>query len=100
MENAVHYLAPDAPWKVEASERVWAGLNRQSDPQRHVLHLINWETDLPATGVRLSVNGGSIGEIKATQVWPERSSLACTTEDGWTTFTIPEVGPHVMIVLE
>lgn len=98
--NLIRYLAPKAPWRVETSERVWAGLNWQPDRKRHVLHLVNWQTDLPATNVRFAVNARSGMGTKASLVWPEQHPLECSTSGGWTTFVIPEVGPHVMVVLE
>ncbi|MCP5111629.1 MAG: hypothetical protein GY953_12420, partial [bacterium] len=100
VQNTLRYLAPKAPWRVETSERVWAGLNRQPNRKRHVLHLVNWQTDLPATNVRFAISGDIGAGNRASVVWPEELPLECATRDGWTTFTIAEVGPHVMIVME
>jgi len=100
IRNLVRQLAPEAPWQLEASERIWAGLNRQAAERRHVLHLVNWQTDLPAIDVPVRVARRLAPRGRATQVWPERRSLATATEGAWLRFRIPRVGPHVMVTLE
>jgi len=100
IRNAVRFLAPNPPWRADASERVWVGLSRQPRRQRHVLHLVNWQTDLKAANVEVAIAAGSGAGQKATIVWPKRLGLHGSRRGRWTVYTIPEVGPHVMVVFE
>jgi Hypothetical glycosyl hydrolase 6/Beta-galactosidase trimerisation domain len=98
--NTMRFLAPSPPSTAEASEKVWVGLNVQRAHKRHVLHLVDWETDLPARNVTITIAAGTGVGRKATQVWPERRPLKSEpTGSGFVT-TIPEVGPHVIVLFE
>jgi len=100
IRNLVRTLAPAAPWQVDVSERVWVGLNRQPAERRHVLHLVNWQTDLPASDVSVRVLKRFASRSRATQVWPERRILPAAAEGPWIRFRVPRVGPHVMVTLD
>ncbi len=99
IRNAAEWLAPNPPWTVNASIRVWAGLNRQAGSKRHVLHLVNWQTDMPAQ-VELHLPAGSTVGKRAKVVWPQPASLAGSVRGGERVYTLRSVGPHVMVVFE
>jgi hypothetical protein len=99
IRNAVAWLAPNAPWSVTASGRVWVGLNRQAGSQRHVLHLVNWQTGMPAE-VEFRLPAGSPAGANARVVWPRAKALAAATPSGERTYTFRGVGPHVVAVFE
>jgi len=98
--NTVRFLAPNPPCTLEASQKVWAGLNVQRAHKRHVLHLVNWETDLPARNVTITIAGDAGVGRRATQVWPQRRPLQSERHGGGPMTTIPEVGPHVIVLFE
>jgi hypothetical protein len=99
IRNAAEWLAPRAPWSVKASGRVWAGLNLQDGRKRHVLHLVNWQTDMPAE-VEFRLPAGSPVGLHARVVWPRAAALAAATRNGERTYTFHGVGPHVVAVFE
>jgi hypothetical protein len=99
IRNAAAWLAPNTPWSVTASARVWAGLNRQAGHKRYVLHLVNWQTDLPAQ-VEFRLPAGSPVGTNAKVVWPRPAVLAAATRNGERTYTFNGVGPHVVAVFE
>ena len=100
VEETVRYLAPQAPWTLKGSEKLWAGLNRQPAQRRHILHLVNWQTDLPAGNVVVYIRKSTGVGRKATAVWPHHQPLHTETKgDAWAV-TIPEVGPHVIVLFE
>ncbi len=100
IRNLVRALAPEAPWQLEASERIWAGLNRQQDERRHVLHLVNWQTDLVARDVPVRIARRLMPARRARLIWPEQRDLPTAAEGAWIRLTVPRVGPHVMVTLE
>jgi hypothetical protein len=100
VQETVRYLAPRAPWTLKGSERIWAGLNNQPAQRRHVLHLVNWQTDLPARDVEISIRESTGAGRKATVVWPRHQLLQTGTQGDARVVTIPEVGPHVMVIFE
>jgi hypothetical protein len=97
--GAVQYLAPAAPWMLKGSTKVWAGLSVQAANRRHVMHLVNWQTDLPADVEITIPSGYSVGK-NAAVIWPSRQALRGIVRDGATTYSIPRVGPHQMLVFE
>jgi hypothetical protein len=98
--EAVRYLAPEAPYTLRGPEEICAVLTAQPARNRHVLHLVNWVPDLPAHDVEIEI-AGSLGiRQTATMVWPTRQRLVVRTAGGLRVYTIPEVGPHVMVVFE
>jgi hypothetical protein len=99
IRNAAGWLAPNAPWSVKASGRVWAGLNVQAGRKRHVLHLVNWQTDIPAE-IEFRLPAGSPVGLHARVVWPRAAALAPTTRKGERSYTFHGVGPHVVAVFE
>ena len=98
--DTVRFLAPHSPCEVEASQKVWVGLNVQRSQKRHVLHLVNWETSLLARNVTISVAGNADVGRRATQVWPVRRPLRSEPHGGGFMTRIPEVGPHVIVLFE
>jgi hypothetical protein len=98
INNAIHYLTRNAPWELRSSQKIWAGLNHQPKQNRHVLHLVNWETDLKATNVSFILPSGSEVGAKATVVWPSKQILKPVLKQGDRIYVVPEVGPHTMIV--
>jgi hypothetical protein len=100
VEEIVHTLAPRAHWRLKGSEKIWAGLNAQPSQHRHILHLVNWQTDLPATDLRVSISEGFGVGRKATMVWPVHTPLRTETRGQTVDVVIPKVGPHVMVVFE
>lgn len=100
LRNALRLMAPNAPWSAETSTRVWISLNRQLQKNRHVLHIVNWQTDLLGRNVEVSVAAASAPRGEVTQVWPRRLALKNSLRGGQLVFTVPEVGPHVMLILE
>jgi hypothetical protein len=99
IRNAAEWLAPNAPWHVTASVRVWAGLNHQAGLKRHVLHLVNWQTDMPAE-VEFHLPAGSPVGSNAKVVWPEPSTLTPAVRNGKRIYTFRGVGPHLVAVFE
>jgi hypothetical protein len=98
INNAIRYLAPKAPWELQSSQKIWAGLNHQPNQNRHVLHLVNWETDLKATNVTFTVPSDSEVGAEATVVWPTKQILRPVLKQGDRIYVVPEVGPHTMVV--
>ena len=98
--NTVRFLAPNPPYTLEASQKVWAGLNAQRAHKRHVLHLVNWETDLPARNVTITIAGDAGVGRRATQVCPHQRPLQSERLGGGFMTTIPDVGPHVIVLFE
>jgi Hypothetical glycosyl hydrolase 6 len=98
--DTVRFLAPHSPCEVKASQKVWLGLNVQRSQERHVLHLVNWETSLLARNVTISVAGNAGVGRRATQVWPVRRPLQSEPHSGGFMTRIPEVGPHVIVLFE
>jgi hypothetical protein len=74
-------------------------LNLQAGHKRHVLHLVNWQTDIPAE-VEFRLPAGSLVGLQAKVVWPRAVPLAATTRKGERTYTFHGVGPHVVAVFE
>jgi hypothetical protein len=100
VEEIVRYLAPRAPWRLKGSEKIWAGLNAQPSQHRHILHLVNWQTDLPASDLRVSISEGLGIGGKASMVWPRHMPLRIETRGNTLEVMIPKVGSHVMVVFE
>ena len=100
VEEIVQNLAPRAPWRLKASEKIWAGLNAQPSQLRHVLHLVNWQTDLPAADLRVSIAEGLGVGGNASMAWPNHLPLRVETRGNMLEVVIPKVGPHVMVVFE
>ena len=100
VEEIVRTLASHAPWRLKASEKIWAGLNAQPSHRRHILHLVNWQTDLPATDVKVSIAGDLGVGTKASMVWPRHLPLRVEVRGNLLDVVIPKVGPHVMVVFE
>lgn len=98
INNAIHYLARKAPWELRSSQKIWAGLNHQPKQNRHVLHLVNWETDLKATNVSFILPSDSEVGAEATVVWPSKQILKPVLNQGDRIYVVPEAGPHTMIV--
>jgi Hypothetical glycosyl hydrolase 6 len=98
--NTIRFLAPRAPYTLEAPEKVWAGLNVQPVHHRHVLHLVNWETEIPAINVKITFAKNSGVGRRATQVWPRHRPLQSELYQGGLVTEIPEVGPHVIVLFE
>jgi hypothetical protein len=98
VRNAIRYLAPKAPWELQSSQKIWAGLNHQPQQNRHVLHLVNWETDLRATNVSFILPSDSGVGTEAAVVWPSKQILKPIVKQRDRVYIIPEVGPHTMIV--
>ena len=96
----VHDLAPNAPWKLRGSEKLWAGVNSQPAQRRHVLHLVNWATDLAACDVEVSIATATGAGPRATKVWPVRQPLRVERSGEFQVIMVPEVGPHVIVVFE
>ncbi|MCX6621740.1 MAG: beta-galactosidase trimerization domain-containing protein [Acidobacteria bacterium] len=99
IRNAAHWLAPDAPWHVTAPARVWVGLNRQAGRKRHILHVVNWQTDMPAQ-VEFRLPAGSPVGTRVKVVWPEAARLTGTVRDGERVYTLRDAGPHGMVSFE
>lgn len=97
VSNVILELAPNPPWEIQSSQKIWAGLNKQSEQGRHVLHLVNWETDLKST-VSFTLPSGSDVGPEATMVWPMRRTLKPVIRQGRRTYAIPDIGSHVMVV--
>ena len=100
VEETVHYLAPRAPWQLKGSEKIWASLNAQPSQHRHILHLVNWQPDLPAFDLRMSISEGLGIGGKASMVWPRHMPLRIEARGHTLEVMIPKVGPHVMVVFE
>ena len=100
VRETVRYLAPHSPWTLKGSEKIWAGLNKQPAQKRYVLHLVNWETDLPACNVVFRVREDSDVGPQASLVWPRHLTLHTETKGGMREVMIPEVGPHAIVVFE
>ncbi len=100
VEEIVRYLVPRAPWRLKGSEKIWAGLNAQPSQHRHILHLVNWQTDLPASDLRVSISEGLGIGGKASMVWPRHMVLRTETRGNTLEVMIPQVGSHVMVVFE
>ena len=98
INNAIRYLAPKAPWELQSSQKVWASLNHQPKQNRHVLHLVNWETDLKATNVSFILPSDSEVGAEATVVWPSKQILKPILKQGDRIYVLPEVGSHTMVV--
>ncbi len=64
-----------------------------------MLHLVNWQTDLPAE-VEFRMPAGSPVGASARVVWPRPAPLAAATRSGERTYTFRGVGPHVVAVFE
>ena len=99
VNSAVEYLAPSAPWRLKGSSKVWAGLSAQAANKRYVMHLVNWQTDLPADVEITIPDGYGVGK-NAAVIWPSKQALRGTVQGGATTYSIPRVGPHVMVTFE
>lgn len=98
--NTIRFLAPNPPFRAEAPQEIWIGLNFQQSHNRHVLHLVNWETDLPAQNVTITI-ADSIGVgRKASQVWPSPRPLRGERQQGGIATTIPKVESHVIVLFE
>jgi hypothetical protein len=100
VEEIARALAPHAPWWLKGSEKIWAGLNAQPSQRRHILHLVNWQTDLPATDLRVSISEGLGIGGKASMVWPHYMPLRTESRGNALEVTIPNAGAHVMVVFE
>ncbi len=98
VRNAIGYLAPNAPWELQSSQKIWAGLNHQPKQNRHVLHLVNWETDLKASNISFVLPPDSDVGSEATVIWPSKRTLKPNRKQGTRTYTLSDVGPHTMIV--
>lgn len=99
IRNAVEWLAPAAPWRTNAPSRVWVGLNRQAGARRHVLHLVNWQTDMPAM-VELRLPAQSAVGKRARIVSPLAAVVEPVARGGERVYTFRDVGPHVIAVFE
>jgi hypothetical protein len=74
-------------------------MNHQPGQNRHVLHLVNWETDLKATNVSFTLPSGSDVGTEALSVWPSKQVLKpIVKESGDRVYVLPKVGPHTMVV--
>jgi hypothetical protein len=100
VQEIVRTLAPHAPWRLKGSEKIWAGLNAQPAQRRHILHLVNWQTDLPATDLRVSISEGFGVGRKASMVWPLHTPLRTENRGNTLELMIPKVGAHAMVVFE
>jgi hypothetical protein len=100
IESTVRFLAPNPPYVLEAPESVWAGLNVQPAHSRHVLHLVDWQADLPARKVKVTMASHSGVGRSATQVWPQRRPLRSESQGSRFVTAIPEVSPHVIVLFE
>jgi len=98
--NTIQFLAPNPPFMAKAPQEIWIGLNVQQSHKRHVLHLVNWEADLPARNVTITI-ADSIGVgQRATQVWPSLRPLRAERQQGGIVTTIPKADSHVIILFE
>ena len=61
-----------------------------------MLHLVNWRPNQPAD-VEITIPSGSGVGKKAAMIWPSQHPLRGVSKGGATTYSIPRVGPHVMV---
>ncbi len=99
IRNVVEYLAPNPPWRIRGPQAIWAGMNYQESGKRHVIHLVNWQPEMPFD-VEFEVTQAAGAGMKVAMVWPRRQVLRARATPGGHAFTVPRVGPHVIVTVE
>ncbi|MCX6621271.1 MAG: beta-galactosidase trimerization domain-containing protein, partial [Acidobacteria bacterium] len=99
IRNVVEYLARSPPWRLRGPQAIWAGMNYQASGKRHVIHLVNWQPEMPIdVEFEVTKTVGAGGNVA--MVWPRRQVLQPRTTPAGRAFTVPRVGPHVIITME
>ena len=99
IRNVVEYLAPNPPWRIRGPQAIWAGMNYQASGKRHVIHLVNWQTEMPID-VEFEVTQAAGAGMKVNMVWPRQQVLQARITAGGRAFIVPHVGPHVIVTME
>jgi hypothetical protein len=62
--------------------------------------LANWQTALPARDVEITLAQSAGAGGKVTMVWLRRQPWRAAAKGDARVVTVPEVGPHVMVVFD
>ena len=108
--SALNILLPDPLVKTKAPAGMEISLTAQAKPKRIMVHLVNYQPQRRHTGIEYIETLWPVKDIeiavrtsrKPAQVYlaPEEKEIPFACTDGYTSFVVPEVSSHQIVVLE
>ncbi len=99
LASAVHFTAGDKlPLEVKAPE--WVGVSHDTQSNREVIHLFNYNTEKNVAGIQLQYKGNIKNAWCISPDEEEKSPVSFIEENGRVTLKVPNLRVYKVIVLE
>lgn len=101
--HLIEWLAGPSSLESDAPKSVELTVFYQAERERTVVHLLNFQKELPnipVTGIHLRLRAADGKKARRVRIMPDGEDLTNKVEDGWVEFNVPRLETYLMVAVE